>query len=116
MSNIAVYNFPDHTNGDTFTGVQFEVLVNASPLILTGATIKMQIRESYSSSSKTEFSTTNGALEITDAIAGKFIFKNQIVRVVPRKYVYDIQIALPSGELYTYIKGEWVIHPDVTRE
>ncbi len=115
MNNIAIYNFPDHTNGDTFTGVQFEILVNAAPLILTGAVITMQMRESYGSTNCVEFSTTNAELFINDAVAGKFQFKSQIVRVVPRKYVYDIQIVLSNGDKFTYIKGNWIIHPDVTR-
>lgn len=115
MSNIATYNFPDHTNGDTFKGVEFEILVNSSPLDLTGSNITMQIRESYSSPSKIEFTTINSELEITDATNGKFKFKEQIVKVVPRKYVYDIQIVLSNGNKFTYIKGYWIIHPDVTR-
>ncbi len=115
MSNIATYNFPDHTNGDTFSGVQFEVLVNAAPLPLTGAVITMQMRESYSSPNKVEFSTAGGELVINDAPAGKFQFIQQIVKVVPRKYVYDIQIVFTSGEKHTYIKGSWNINPDVTR-
>lgn len=115
MANVATYNFPDHIKGDTFSGVQFEVLVNAVALDLTDADITMQIRENYSSANKIEYSTANAKLEITDAVAGKFTFKEQIVDVAPKKYVYDIQILLPNGKKHTYIKGVWVITCDVTR-
>ena len=115
MANIATYNFPDHIKGDTFSGVQFEVLVNAIALDLTDADITMQIRENYSTANKIEFSTDNGKLEITDAVAGKFTFKEQIIDVAPKKYVYNIQILLPNGKKHTYIKGVWVIYCDVTR-
>jgi len=116
MSNIATYNFPDHINGDTFSGVQFEVLVNNTALDLTDADITMHLREDYGSKSKIEYSTANAALEINDAVAGKFIFKEQIIDIVPKKYVYDIQILLPNGKKHTYIKGVWVINCDVTRD
>lgn len=114
MANIAVYNFPDHVNGDTFSGVEFEVLVNASALNLTGAAIKMQLKESASSKMIAEYSIANSKLEITDAVNGKFSFKKQIVEVCPKTYVYDIEIVLANGDKHTYIKGTWKINSDVT--
>jgi len=111
MATIATYNFEDHISGDTFSGVQFEVLVNASALNLTGAAIKMQLKESASSKMIAEFSVANSKLEITDAVAGKFSFKKQIVEVCPKNYVYDIEIILANNDKHTYIKGTWKINP-----
>jgi hypothetical protein len=114
MASIATYNFPDHIKGDTFSGVQFEVLVNAVPLDLTDAVITMHLKESYQAKAKEEFSTVNTKLEITDALAGKFAFKEQIVDICAKNYVYDIEILLPNAKKYTYIKGTWKINCDVT--
>ena len=109
------YNFPTHTNNDTFNGVLFEVLVNAVPADLTGATIKMQLKDN-SGKSIYEFSTTNNKLEIVDAAAGKFSFKKQVISVSPFRYKYDIQITFSNGDKKTWIKGEWTISKDVTSQ
>jgi len=114
MASVATYNFPEHTNGDTFSGVTFEVLVNDSALNLTDADITMQLKESAGGKSRAEFSVANNKLEITDATAGKFSFKEQIISICPKTYVYDIEILLPNGEKRTYIKGSWKINCDVT--
>jgi hypothetical protein len=110
-----IYNFPDHINGDTFKGVQFEVLINSVPLNLTGAIIKMQLRLSPSGINFYEFSTVNSKIEIFDAAAGKFRLKKQLIEVEAKKYVYDIEITLPTNEVYTYISGSWTILESVTR-
>jgi hypothetical protein len=107
------YNFPDHIKGDTFNGVQFEVLVNTIALNLTGASIKMQMRYTPTSVSVKEFNTTSG-ITITDATAGKFKINKQIIDIAFKKYFYDIEITLQTGEVYTYIKGTWNILADIT--
>lgn len=114
MAAVATYNFPSHINGDTFSGVQFEVLVNAVALDLTDADITMQLKDSNIGAVKAEFSTTNAKLEITDGPAGKFAFKEQIIDLCPKLYIYDIEILLPDGRKHTYIKGTWKIECDVT--
>lgn len=108
------YNFKDHVTGDTFAGVQFEVLINNAPLDLTDADIYMHVKETSVSKEKTVFSTANGKLEINDATAGKFKFKKQIVDLFPKKYVYDIEIHLSDGNIHTYIEGTWLIKRGVT--
>lgn len=112
---VQTYNFPTHTNNDTFNGIEFEVLLNTVAVDLTGATIKMQLKDS-SGKSVAEFSTTNSKLEITDAVAGKFAFKKQIIAVSPFRYNYDIQITFSNGDKKTWIKGEWTISKDVTSQ
>jgi len=114
MASIATYNFPDHIKGDTFSGVQFEVLVNTVALDITDADITMQLKEKHDGGVKAEFSTANTKLEITDAVAGKFTFKEQIIDICAKVYIYDIEILLPNGKKHTYIKGTWKINCDVT--
>lgn len=103
-----IYNFPDHTNNDTFNGVSFEVLLNNVAVDLTDADIKMQVRDSNCKL------VAEYKLEITDATAGKFSFKKQIISLTPSKYSYDIQITFANGDIKTWIKGEWKINKDVT--
>jgi len=110
------YDFPQHTSGDTFQGVQFEVLINGSPLDLTGATIVMQCKsksgpmiDGQGQSTLIEFNTTNNHLEIIDAIGGKFTFKKQVVTLAEKTYLYVIKITQQDGDIHTYISGIWKI-------
>jgi hypothetical protein len=112
--STARYNFKDHVTGDTFAGVQFEVLVDNTPLDLTDADIFMHVKDSPVAKTKTVFSTDNGKLEINDAAAGKFKFKKQVIDLFPKEYVYDIEIHLSDGGIYTYIEGTWLIKRGIT--
>lgn len=109
------YNFPNHINGDTFNGIQFEVKVNNTAINLTGATIAMQLRESIVGVNPIDFSTTNSKITIVDAVNGKFKINKQIVQApICKTYLYDIQITLQNSDNYTYIKGSWNIVADIT--
>jgi hypothetical protein len=96
------YNFPDHKNGDTFGGVQFELLVNSEAKDLTGASIVMSIND-------TTYTTDGGEIVITDASAGKFQFAEQIVSLAAGNYPYEIVITFSDGSIKTYIEGYWRI-------
>jgi hypothetical protein len=99
---IQHYNFPDHKSGDTFGGVQFELLVNGSAKNLVGASIVMEIGD-------TTFSTDGGEIVISDGAAGKFQFASQIVRLEPAGYSYEIIITFSDKSVKTYIDGFWRI-------
>jgi hypothetical protein len=96
------YNFPDHKSGDTFGGVQFELLVNAVAKNLTGAVIDMEINSQT-------FSTETGEIEITNAAGGIFQFKSQIVDLPVGNYFYEITIIFSDTSVKTYIDGYWRI-------
>lgn len=110
-----IYNFPEHTNNDTFNGVQFEVLVNAAAVDLTDADIKMQLRDGACKLVE-EFSVENGKLELADPTNGIFTFKKQIISLAPLTYTYDIQITFSNGDIKTWIKGQWKILKDLTKD
>jgi hypothetical protein len=96
------YNFPDHKSGDTFAGVQFELLVNGTAKDLTGASIVMPIND-------TTYSTTGGHIVISDPTEGKFQFAEQIVSLDPGSYPYEITITFADASVKTYIDGYWRI-------
>ena len=103
------YNFNNHTTGDTFNGVQFEVLVNAVALDLTGSTIVMKLRQNNNVNVYYELSTTGGQLTLSAPLLGKFQVNQQIINFAPAKYNYSIELHLASGNTYTYIQGSWTI-------
>ena len=110
------YNFPDHINHDTFEGVSFTVLVNNIALNLTGASIRMMLRsQKLADTAVLTLSTVDESIVITNAAAGIFQVKKQIITATPATYFYDIEITLSDGTVKTYVEGTWKILPDVTR-
>ena len=59
-------------------------------------------------------STANNGIVIVNATGGIFKIAKQVISVPAAIYVYDIQITLQGGDVYTYIKGHWTITQDVT--
>jgi hypothetical protein len=105
----------EHYKGDTFLEVPFEILIDAVPLDLTDALIKMQLRRKYEKDIVLEFSTINNKIEIVDASLGTFKIVEQIINIEAFEYIYDLQITLANGVVDTYIKGKFNIVNDVTR-
>lgn len=111
------YDFPDHRKGDTFAGVQFTITKNGSPLDLTSASLRMEMRELTPTGSvgATFTDDSGGGLTITDAVNGVLTFDEQVVDVSALLYHYDIQITLSNGDVKSYIVGTWDIIQDVTQ-
>ena len=110
------YNFPSHKRGDTFNGVSFQVLVDGQPLDLTGASLRMQVRQNPKSPKPSaEFTLDNQGLLLTNAPEGRFQFPAQIINLQPYDYYYDIEFTLASGVRKTWITGRWPITSDVSR-
>jgi hypothetical protein len=102
-------------NNDTYSGVEFTVLVNNVALNLTGYTMKMQVRKRYGDIAVITIDTTKG-LTITSAAAGKFKIDSQIFSVaIPDTYLYDIQFTDLDKNIKTYISGNFTIIGDVTQ-
>ena len=112
---MALYNFPYYRKGDTFSGAEFTVTVNGTPLVLTGATIRMDMRETPLGTLVKSFSSPSSGITIsTPTTAGKFVLDKQVIDIPAFKYFYDIQILLETGEIHTYIWGFFEIKQDVT--
>jgi hypothetical protein len=108
-----------HYRGDTFPGRAVNISLSGSPIDLTGASIKMQIKSKDSDvEAKLEASTDNGLIVITDAANGSFKFlEDTIIDLVPKEYRYDVQITLSNGKVLTPIKNTtFTIEGDVTRD
>lgn len=102
--------------GDTFKGLTFEFLLNGSPVDLTSAIIRMQVKKKASDSEAVlEFLTSNNTLVITDAINGVFQLPESIIEAVPKVYVYDVEMTLNTGRVITPFNGNFEVTEDVTR-
>ena len=98
--------------------VAFTVTVNAVALNLTGASIRMDVRNSAAALLKrfTTHATIDPGLTITNAVAGQFKFNEQIVDISAGTHDYDIQFTLADATVVTYIEGTWTITQDITHD
>ena len=102
--------------GDTFAEVPFQINVNAVPLNLSGALIRMQLRTDYGGTVYLELtSVNNNGITITNAANGEFKINETIIDLEARAYKYDIEITLSNGEVNTWISGVFSVVNDVTR-
>lgn len=102
--------------GDTFDEVLFELKKDGTAIDLTGATIKMQLRKAAGGPIFLEFTSVSSAgITITDASAGKFKINSVIINLEANVYLYDIEITFASGEVRTWVSGQFTILNDITR-
>ena len=112
---METYNFDPHVKGNTFLGKEFAIDIGGTPPNLTGALIQMQLRLTPIHPTAHELSTTNGMIEINDAVNAHFRIKEQIIDFPATNYFYDIKITYASGKIRTYIGGYFPILQNVTR-
>ena len=102
--------------GDTFDEVLFELKKDNVAINLTGATIRMQLRKAPGGPVFLNLTSVSSAgLTITDATAGKFKINTTIINLEANVYLYDIEITFSSGEVRTWVSGQFTILNDITR-
>jgi hypothetical protein len=111
----STYNFPDHRKGDTIEAITFTITVNTVALDLTGASAKMDVRNSKGNR-LARFTTTPaaGLTILAPATDGKLRFDEQIIGIEAGTHDYDIEITLADDSVKTYIAGRWTITQDQT--
>ena len=99
-------------------GFQWKIQSTDLPMDLTDCQIKMQIKESACSEvALIELTTTNGKIVIESAIDGKWtieILSADTATLSPIRYVYDMDITFPSGDVFTVCRGIIKVIEDVT--
>jgi hypothetical protein len=106
--------------GSTFVKtIQWKSGSPATPVNLTGCTLRMQMRKSVSDAVILDTLTTeNGKLEITNAAESKISIK--IAATTSSAYtfdrgVYDLEVIFLDGSVYRIIEGAVTAVPEVTR-
>ena len=115
-NNIAKYNFPNHIDGDTFSGGIFKIrdTRTGQSIDITNCVIKIDFKLDYSSPIAFTFSTTNGRVSITNASSGEFRINQFILNETPNRYIYDCEFTFVGGKVKTYFNGYLTILNDVT--
>ena len=103
---------------DTFDAMPFELNERdgevLTPIDLTGAEIKMQLRKSACAEAVlTLDSSDDGGISITGL--NTFQIDEQIFTIGAGIYDYDIQITFEDGTVRTWISGKFTIVNDITR-
>ena len=106
------YNLPAVAYGNTFNGVKF-TLPTADSFNLTDAKITMQVRVQPNWAVVDTMTLENG--KITLETNYKFVIAPFVVVLPPATYQYDILIDFSDGRKKTYIGGQWVITPVITK-
>lgn len=106
------YNLPTVPTNNTFNGVKF-TLPEQDAFNLTGAKITLQVRTQPDWTISETMSLENEKiLRETDY---RFVIAPQIINLKPGTYKYDILIEFQDGRKKTYIGGQWIIEPVITK-
>jgi len=93
----------------------FAILADETPVDLSGCTILIQVRPTPSSETiALELSSENSSIGI-GGIDSNQITLNKIVDVAAGSYVYDMNVTFPSGEVKTYLWGNFIVSEDITK-
>lgn len=101
--------------GDTFDEVNFSIKKNDVAIDLTGAIIRMQLRQVYGGVIFLNLtSVANAGITITNAAGGLFKINEQVIDIPAFNYIFDIEF-IYDDLVKTYISGNFIITNDVTR-
>jgi hypothetical protein len=110
------YVIPKHRRGDTWNGINSIVITSdGSPVNLTGASIKMELREDIDAPVALTLSTEDGTIVINDPLQGTLTIPPILIDIPFGNYLYDLQITFANGVVKTYLLGTWEIVADITK-
>jgi hypothetical protein len=99
--------------GTTYSSIITVASSSGAPLILTGYTVKSQLRKSYSSSVAYDFTAT-----IFDALTGKIrleLTAEQSEAIAPGRWLYDVEITSQTGSKTRVVEGIVTVTPQITK-
>ena len=108
------YNFPAHIKGDTFLEQAFVYKLNGAAIDLTSGAFKMMIKRSPRSTDSALTLTDGSGITITDAVNGAWQIDSQVIDIQEGTYYYDVQFTYASGQVSTYLSGEFEVIQDIT--
>lgn len=119
INQPAFFDFADHYKGDGLKSFDIKLkFKTGTPVDLTDAVVRMQLRTLYSRKSAFEFSSLGDgeALLTIDAVEGVISFPTLPTWEIPSYvYDYDLQVEHASGFVATYLKGKWKVNQDITK-
>lgn len=99
--------------GSDFSSIISLANQDGSPMNLVDYTVKSQFRKSYQSSTAVDFNAT-----VVDATLGKIRLQLPAAAsssVQAGRYLYDVEVATPSGVKKRVLEGIVVLTPEITK-
>ncbi len=93
----------------------FALLADTTPIDLSGSTILIQVRPTPSSSVVALELTTDDSSIGIGGVDSNQITLNKIVDIAAGTYVYDMNVTFPSGEVKTYLWGNFIVSEDISK-
>jgi hypothetical protein len=109
----AQYNVKIWRN-DTWSQV-FSILADTTPVDLSGSTILIQVRPSANSTTIALALTTADSSILIGGVDNNQITLNKKADVAAGSYVYDMNVTFPTGEVKTYIWGNFIVQEDISK-
>lgn len=105
-----------HTSGDTWRGLALTLSVNGSPMDLTGATVRMQMRKDPAAAAvEQSWSSTDGSIVIDNPLLGALTVGKRVISGSGKLY-FDVQVTDAAGDVRTVVSGILPLVQDVTRD
>ena len=101
--------------GDTWNGVQFQYILNDTPIDLTGSVIKIEFRFLQKEGQLTATLTIGNGITLTDAQNGIFVIDPILITWKVGTHFFDIQLTDNTGIVKTYVEGIFTITQDITQ-
>ena len=111
-----VYNITDQYKGDSFGGVDFQVLdaITKVPIDFTDATMRCQFRRGKATGAVVKDITIGNGITIVNAVNGEFSIDAFDITFSAGVYFYDIPTVFSDDVIVTYIKGTLTVIQDIT--
>ena len=96
--------------------IRMRYLVNGTPVDLAGATIRGAMKKTFGSAAVITFTIANSKayLDVPTGYFGINLVAADTSAIEATKYVYDIEVVLPSGDVTRAMQGEITLTPEVT--
>jgi len=109
------YDIPAQITGDTWEGIPIITFTkNGSALDLTGASVEMAVKLVYNLATPNVFplsTATSGIVILNPPTAGNISILPRIADIPVGNYAWSLTLSLCSGEVNTYLMGNWPIIP-----
>jgi len=105
----------NHKRGDTWKGMIMTCRDNnLLPVNLTGYTVISSFKDGPSGSLMFEFKTSNNTILIPVGTDGKIHFIKRKMDVPAGRYVFDVELTSPTGDVETIVESYWEITQDIS--
>jgi hypothetical protein len=114
-NHTGIYDIVGLKRGDTWSGLKMEVKYDDVPEDITGYQIKMQVRERYDAPTPLISISDGNGISFDQNDNSAFFIDPLLIDCKYGRHCYDIQFTLPNGDIKTYLKGSFVVTPDITQ-